>query len=1154
MWRQRHPRRVDSPPRGMPDGDTKDHLRATSAASESQATAAVVHRRPVFFMPRMAIALVIIVLVCVALSAHSAFSSQFIQRICHRLSAPSGPHVSAVSDSLDSRPFAMAADSSGSGSTTERHDRRASVDRSTRDASRLHVRLIVLTFDRAASLSRCLRSLRAADYGGDDVSLDIHVDHPFAGVQLNDPLQLTDRLDSRAWGAGEQADDPLQTDSAAEGDLGEGSAQIRGLEANPQLPGGAKRGFASPSAVGLGRSAFGVEEAGDLSNWRHRGRLWAQRARGQGQGQRRLGEVRPVVGAVQRRGAGEVASKRRKFRSVVAVADSFTWQHGHKQVHVRSMNGGVQAQWMEAWWPSGANEFAFVLEDDVAVSPFFYAYLKRMLHRYYYNNTEYDSNVYGISLQRQRLVPGQPAPPIAHTGRPFLYSLVGTWGQLLLPAPWRAFRVWYDARRYTPGREPVIRGLKTTGFWKGRVCATGKRRMGPACLALHYLLWACLATPAPLSPSPRTPPCSPLHTALAPVLAAALTRLVCPSQQGNSIWTPWIVRWAHATAALNLYASLPAGLALSVSHREQGESFKQSKGADATLLMPHHLTATADISAVEQVNAAEHLNAREHMMEHLSAAEQVGAAEQGPWWWEQLPPLASLPRFDFCLRPLPWVGRGGTAWVWQGGDRGEQGEQQGAGEHRDAGQRSGGGREAEAAAIGGAEEGGAGVDDASEGGDAESAGAAGVADATYASMVTRDEELLRAVQSARGVTSFALLLLPDHQPSESPQQQHHAHAHPWASALLRATDTPAPPAWQQLARNWACHVDGLGVSHYAVLTSCPALALHLATRGHLVSLLPSSPSPPSSDSPSSPSTPLIPSPAHLHTAVQLSTRLRVPLLLASPAVTWGGDPFLCLAPRLLHPHHSHAGQQGEQQGQWQWGGSSPHEQGAKGEEQATGQQPQGEGQYWERAGVAVGVGDSPLSDVFLLPPSSAAHSALHSLLAHLLWGTPTTSSDGGSSDVGSNAGDSNGQGESRSWEALRAAWLGAGNSEARWAALEEAARKLRVGVTVWRVGLPCYMAPSEVNSSFESQGVQQGAWMVAGGRGGTAEEAVVGMKGAGLWELDSVDYVSAVMPAAVMPAAATACRLAPETRTLSDFAFETRAFSLCCDGAAVRYR
>ncbi|CAI5476057.1 unnamed protein product [Closterium sp. Yama58-4] len=954
MWRQRHPRRVDSPPRGNLDGDVKDNLRAMTAAGESQTTATGVHRRPAFLLPRLAVALVIVVLVCVALSAHSAFSSPFVQRICHRLSAPSGTHRSALSsamnggdvlddqpraaDDLDSRPFAMAADSSGSGGTTDRNDHRSrgdngdAEDRSARDASRMHVRLIVLTFDRAASLSRCLQSLRAADYGGDDVSLDIHVDHPFAGVQLNDPLQLKDRLDSRSWEVGEQADDSEQAESAAEGGLGGGGARNQGLEANPQLPGGAKRGFASPGAVGLGHSAFGVEEAGDLSNWRHRGRLWAQRAqrtKGEAQGRRRLGEVRPVVGAVQRRGAGEVASKRQKFRSVLAVADSFPWQHGHKQVHVRSMNGGVQAQWMEAWWPSDSNEFAFVLEDDVAVSPLFYAYLKRMLLRYYYNHTEYDSNVYGISLQRQRLVPGQPARAIAHTGRPFLYSLVGTWGQLLLPAPWRAFRVWYDARRYTPGREP-----------------------------------------------------------------------------GNGIWTPWIVRWAHATAALNLYASLPGGLALSVSHREQGESFKRSQGADATLLMPEHLAAGEHLGAAEQVNAGGLLNATEHLPEHLRAG-QVVAAEQGPWWWRELPPLASLPRFDFCLRPLPWTGGG-------------RGEAEAGGDHQ---------------------EGRAGAGDESEGGDAESAGAAGMADDTYASMVTRDEELLRAVQSARRVTSLALLLLPDLQLSptdpSTPPQQHHAHINPWASSLLRHTDNPPPPAWHQLARNWACHVDGLGLSHYAVLTSCPALALHLATRGHLVSLLPSSPSPPSPDPPSPLPPPLIPSPTHLRTAVLLSARLRVPVLLASPAVTWRGDPFLCLLPHLLHAHHSSQQQQGDgqAQGQWQWVG------------------------------------------------------------------------DGDSSDSGFDTGDSSRQEDARSWEALRAAWLDAGNSAARWAALEEAARKLRVGVTVWRLGLPCYMAPSEVNSSFESQGVQQGAWMVAGGRGKTAEEAVVGMKGAGLWELDSVDYV-----------------------------------------------
>jgi len=52
--------------------------------------------------------------------------------------------------------------------------------------------------------------------------------------------------------------------------------------------------------------------------------------------------------------------------------------------------------------------------------------------------------------------------PAAH---PFLYQLVGTWGQFLFPSPWRAFRLWSDLRRHNESREPVLEGLETTQWW-----------------------------------------------------------------------------------------------------------------------------------------------------------------------------------------------------------------------------------------------------------------------------------------------------------------------------------------------------------------------------------------------------------------------------------------------------------------------------------------------------------------------------------------------------------------------------------------------------------------------------------------------------------------------------------------------------------------
>lgn len=41
-------------------------------------------------------------------------------------------------------------------------------------------------------------------------------------------------------------------------------------------------------------------------------------------------------------------------------------------MHYRTSNAGLQAQWLEAWWPASDHEFAFVVEDDLELSPLYY--------------------------------------------------------------------------------------------------------------------------------------------------------------------------------------------------------------------------------------------------------------------------------------------------------------------------------------------------------------------------------------------------------------------------------------------------------------------------------------------------------------------------------------------------------------------------------------------------------------------------------------------------------------------------------------------------------------------------------------------------------------------------------------------------------------
>ncbi|CAI5491512.1 unnamed protein product [Closterium sp. Naga37s-1] len=185
---------------------------------------------------------------------------------------------------------------------------------------------------------------------------------------------------------------------------------------------------------------------------------------------------------------------------------------------------------------------------------------------------------------------------------PFLYQLVGTWGQFLLPAPWKQFRLWYDMRRYNSTREPSLDGLKTTVWFKNK---------------------------------------------------------------GNRLWTPWIIKWAYAKGMFNLYPSPPGNLSLSISHREKGSNMPKNRGADAALLTPQKLAAAlaAASSSAASVSAGGAAGRGAAGATAGGAAGRVvaGGADVAwarsirAWWVRPLPVLRRLERHDLCFRQLRWL-------------------------------------------------------------------------------------------------------------------------------------------------------------------------------------------------------------------------------------------------------------------------------------------------------------------------------------------------------------------------------------------------------------------------------------------------------------------------------------------------------------------
>ena len=107
--------------------------------------------------------------------------------------------------------------------------------------------------------------------------------------------------------------------------------------------------------------------------------------------------------------SAKYAGRVREMHQLVASLRNFSWPHGPKRVSVRWENAGLQAQWIESWFPDSPNEFAFVVEDDMEVSPLYYRYLKRLLAHYYFNETNFDPRVYGTALQMQHRTIGEDA-------------------------------------------------------------------------------------------------------------------------------------------------------------------------------------------------------------------------------------------------------------------------------------------------------------------------------------------------------------------------------------------------------------------------------------------------------------------------------------------------------------------------------------------------------------------------------------------------------------------------------------------------------------------------------------------------------------------------------------------------------------------------
>ncbi|KAF8909418.1 hypothetical protein CPB84DRAFT_1766090 [Gymnopilus junonius] len=128
------------------------------------------------------------------------------------------------------------------------------------------------------------------------------------------------------------------------------------------------------------------------------------------------------------------------------VAANMIWPIGRVFLHRRIIHADLLPAVLESWYPQSNDSYGVLLEDDVEVSPLFYAWIKMTILRYRYG----DSNdkipaLFGVSLYQQKHL----ELPLEGR-RPFnprsFFSVPCSWGAVYFPDHWREFHDYLSFR------------------------------------------------------------------------------------------------------------------------------------------------------------------------------------------------------------------------------------------------------------------------------------------------------------------------------------------------------------------------------------------------------------------------------------------------------------------------------------------------------------------------------------------------------------------------------------------------------------------------------------------------------------------------------------------------------------------------------------
>ncbi|CCO28434.1 putative mitochondrial carrier C8C9,12c [Rhizoctonia solani AG-1 IB] len=170
------------------------------------------------------------------------------------------------------------------------------------------------------------------------------------------------------------------------------------------------------------------------------------------------------------------------------IAEEFTMGDipSHVSVRHRIVYAGLMTAVVESWYPHGNNSYGVILEDDVELSPLFYAWIKFSVLRYRYGTPSKDTHqLYGISLYQPKVselhMQGRRpfnasnifvATSVGHPHTPYLSQVPCSWGAVYFPEHWREFQQYLSLRLSehlmltTDIVVPNLRSNKWSRSWK----------------------------------------------------------------------------------------------------------------------------------------------------------------------------------------------------------------------------------------------------------------------------------------------------------------------------------------------------------------------------------------------------------------------------------------------------------------------------------------------------------------------------------------------------------------------------------------------------------------------------------------------------------------------------------------------------------------